>query len=314
MESKAQQKDENKKTWISLTGYRTLYVLKLLLEKSRTIDELVELLKSNPYTNKSVSKDTVRITINTLRAAGCDISGLDKKSNFKYILYSHPFVLEFTDSEIDALVKLRKNAIDNLSWDKILVVNDLFDKVTALTKNEEQINLLDSTKIFSDINKDVLYKLANPSVMNKRITIKYLSPKHGEEVFDIIVGKISFTEGKLYLSCFNYKYDSKSLLNIERIKEIISIHLKEEKIQKYVYEVEYELFGDSFLNYEQEEYETIIERNNNSLIIKAVVENEFSFVQRMLLFGADFKIISPDSFREKLVNKIKLIQRGYEDA
>ena len=141
-----------------------------------------------------------------------------------------------------------------------------------------------------------------------------MSPKHGEEVFDIIVGKISFTEGKLYLSCFNYKYDSKSLLNIERIKEIISIHLKEEKIQKYVYEVEYELFGDSFLNYEQEEYETIIERNNNSLIIKAIVENEFSFVQRMLLFGADFKIISPDSFREKLVNKIKLIQRGYEDA
>lgn len=314
MESKKKKREESKKTWISLTGYRTLYVLNLLLEKSRTIDELVELLRANPYTNKSLSKDTVRVTINTLRAAGCDISGLDKKSNFKYTLYSHPFVLKFTVDELDALAKLRKNAIDNLSWEKILVVNDLFDKIIGLTAKEEQINLIDSFRIFTDINKDVLEKLANPSVMNKRITIKYFSPKNGEEIFDIVVGQISFAEGKLYLSCFNYKYNSKSLLNIERILEIDAIHLTEEKPQKYVYEVEYELFGDSFSNYEQEEYETIIEEKENSIIVKAIVENEFCFVQRMLLYGADFKIISPDSFREKLVNKIKLIQKGYENA
>lgn len=314
MESKKRVQQESKKTWISLTGYRTLYVLKLLLEKSRTIDELVELLRTNQYTNKSLSKDTIRITINTLRAAGCEISGLNKESNYKYILYSHPFVLNFTSEELDALVKLRKNASDNLSWKKILVVNELFDKIFALTKNENQIDLIDSAKIFADISKDVLDELVNPNVLNKRMTIKYLSPKNGEEIFDIIVGNISFSDGKLYLSCFNYKYNSKSLLNIERIKEVVSISMAEETQQQYLYEVEYELFGDSFSLYEQAEYETIIETKDNSLIIKALVDNEFTFIQRLLLFGADFRIISPDSFREKLVNKIKLIQRGYENA
>ena len=314
MESKKRVQQESKKTWISLTGYRTLYVLKLLLEKSRTIDELVELLRANQYTNKSLSKDTVRITINTLRAAGCEISGLNKESNYKYILYSHPFVLNFTSEELDALVKLRKNASDNLSWKKILIVNELFDKIFALTKNENQIDLIDSAKIFADISKDILDELVNPNVLNKRMTIKYLSPKNGEEIFDIIVGNISFSDGKLYLSCFNYKYNSKSLLNIERIKEVVSISMLEETQQQYLYEVEYELFGDSFSLYEQAEYETIIETKDNSLIIKALVDNEFTFIQRLLLFGADFRIISPDSFREKLVNKIKLIQRGYENA
>ena len=314
MESKKRVQQESKKTWISLTGYRTLYVLKLLLEKSRTIDELVELLRANQYTNKSLSKDTVRITINTLRAAGCEISGLNKESNYKYILYSHPFVLNFTSEELDALVKLRKNASDNLSWKKILIVNELFDKIFALTKNENQIDLIDSAKIFADISKDILDELVNPNVLNKRMTIKYLSPKNGEEIFDIIVGNISFSDGKLYLSCFNYKYNSKSLLNIERIKEVVSISMLEETQQQYLYEVEYELFGDSFSLYEQAEYETIIESKDNSFIIKALVDNEFTFIQRLLLFGADFRIISPDSFREKLVNKIKLIQRGYENA
>ena len=266
MESKKRVQQESKKTWISLTGYRTLYVLKLLLEKSRTIDELVELLRANPYTNKSLSKDTVRITINTLRAAGCEISGLNKESNYKYILYSHPFVLNFTSEELDALGKLRKNASDNLSWKKILVVNELFDKIFALTKNEKQIDLIDSAKIFADISKDVLDELVNPNVLNKRMTIKYLSPKNGEEIFDIIVGNISFSDGKLYLSCFNYKYNSKSLLNIERIKEVVSISMLEETQQQYLYEVEYELFGDSFSLYEQAEYETIIESKDNSYI------------------------------------------------
>ena len=305
--------DKNKKTWISLTGYRTLYVLKLLIEKSRSSDELVDLLKSNPYTNKSVSKDTVRVTINTLRSAGCKISKSNKASDFKYELYSHPFVLKFSNEELDALVKLRKSASNNLSWKKILVLNDLFDKIMQLTNDENQINFVDSVKFFASVDKNILNELSNPNLMGKKIQIRYLSPKNGEEIFDIVVGKISYTDGNLYLSCFNFKYNSNSLLNIERIKEIRTIYMEKVQEQPSLYEVEYELFGDSYYSYEQTENEIIIKKTSSSLKIKALVSNEFIFIQRLLLFGADFKIISPDSFKEKLINKIKLIQKGYEN-
>ena len=42
------------------------------------------------------------------------------------------------------------------------------------------------------------------------------------------------------------------------------------------------------------------------------MENEFCFIQRILLLGSDFKINSPEFFREKLINKLKLIQKGYK--
>ena len=78
------------------------------------------------------------------------------------------------------------------------------------------------------------------------------------------------------------------------------------------YDVTYEISGVSMLIFEKESNEEVLEENENSIKVKAKVENEFFFIQRLLLFGADFRIISPDFFREKLISKIKLIQKGYK--
>ncbi len=78
-----QNQEAKEKNWISLTAYRTLFVLKLLIEKPRTLDELVKELKSNKITEKSISKDTVRITINTLKTSGCVFKRTTKANNDK---------------------------------------------------------------------------------------------------------------------------------------------------------------------------------------------------------------------------------------
>ena len=113
-----------------------------------------------------------------MRSAGCNISKSNKASDYKYELYSHPFVLKFSNEELDALVKLRKSASGNLSWKKLLVLNDLFDKIMQLTSDENQINFVDSVRFFASIDKNVLNELSNPNLMGKKIKIKYLSPKN----------------------------------------------------------------------------------------------------------------------------------------
>ena len=52
---------------------------------------------------------------------------------------------------------------------------------------------------------------------------------------------------------------------------------------------------------------------NITYISIAKIEDEFMFIQRILQFGTDFNIISPDFFKEILINKIKLIQKGYKN-
>ena len=313
MDGQNRLQEKKKSIWISLTGYRTLYVLKLLIEESRSPEELIEILKCNPYTKKSLSKDTIRLTINTLKKAGCEISRLNKSTNYKYVLYSHPFVLNFSNDELNSLLNLRKNASEKLSWQKILILNSFFEKIIKLSMDENKIDYVNSTAFFADVDKDVLKQLSNPNLYGKKVQIKYLSPKQGEEIIDIVVGEISSSQGKMYLSCYNYKYNANSILNVERIREIKTIYLTNEVEYEDFYEVEYELFGDSLASYKKENYETIIEKNSDSIKVKAQVYNEFFFIQRLLLFGADFKIISPDSFREKIINKIKSIRKRYQN-
>ena len=310
LEKKQSFKEKN---WISLTAYRTLFVLKLLIEKPRTLDEIVQELKKNKNTQKSLSKDTVRITLKTLKTAGCVFAKANKTNNYKYELLSHPFCLNFTKEELNALLKLRTKVSDGLPFQKIFLLNDLYEKIIMLTGDEAQIELVNSSKPLLGVDKAILKQLSSKKLFGKKIKISYNSPTNGNEKIDIIVGKISFDEGKLYLHCYNYKYKSYSLLNIERIKDIDAIYLSETIEQNYLYEVVYELFGESKNNFEKKDYETILKTEKESIKIKALVNNEFCFIQRLLLFGADFKIISPDSFREKLISKIKSIQKGYSN-
>lgn len=312
MNTRYQVLEQEKNLWISLTGYRTLFILKLLLEKSRTIDELTDYLKNNRYTNKSVSKDTVRLTINTLKSAGCNISRPSRKNNYCYELISHPFNLDLSEIETETFIKLRELLSENLSWNEVFALNSLYEKIFSLAKNPEYINLIKDTMPLGGINKDLLFELSNPKLAGKKIQINYLSTKNGEENLDIVPHKIKNENGRFYLWCYIFKYKMNNLLNLEKIKKINFISTEKYDIEDSLYDVTYKLSGISMLDFETKDYETVIEKTKDYIIVKAEVNNEFWFIQRLLQFCGDFTIISPDFFKEKLINKVKSIRKLYE--
>lgn len=314
MNSFAENLDNKKNIWISTTGYRTLFVLRLLLQKGRTLDELISLLQADEIVKKSISKDTVRIVINTLRKVGCDIPRPSKASNYKYEIISHPFSLNLSLKEINSFIKLREILCENFNWKKILLINDLYEKLFLLTNNSEQIDLINGSKLLININKELLVQLSKSELINRKIQIEYNSVKCGLEVLDVVPKKIIYQNGKLYLECYNFKYSQNSILNIEKINKIINIDMQEEYDDVGVYEVIYKLQNESLKNFELKDNEEIIEKTKNSITVKAKVMNEFLFVQRILLFACDVEVISPDFFKEKLVDKLKLLKRRYEDA
>ena len=308
------QKRKEKKIWISLTGLRTLIIFKSLLNGGKTINQLVEILENQPYVNKSVSKDTVRIAINTLKTAGCEIVRPSKANKYLYELISHPFNLNVNNEELNALIDLRDKLSQNYNWQEVLIMNDLFDKIFALTCNSNQINMVSESKPLGGINLNVLSTLAKPEILGKKISIKYSSPKYGIEDIDIIPKKLSYDNAKLHLFCYSFKYNKTSILNIERILEINKIDISENYETENTYSVVYKLTGNSFEIFTKADYEEIIEKTQNFVKVSANVENEFLFIQRILTYGSDVKIISPDFFKEKLIDKIKLIRKRYEEV
>lgn len=304
----------DKRIWISLTGYRILLILRLLMQQCRSIDELVEILQNNSMTNKSSSKDTIRVALNTLKNAGCEISRPNKINNYKYELISHPFTFKLSDKELKTLIRLREKMVQEMELADIFALNEAYEKVISLTFNDEQILEIQESKLLSNVNKIVLKEISNPKIINKKIKIIYDSPEFGEEEIDVVPQKITFENNNLYLWCYSFKYQMNSLLSIARIKRIISIDISKTIETTSIYDVVYTITGNSIKTFEKKEFEEILEKTENSVKVLAHVENEFYFIQRLFLFGSDFKIISPSFFKEKLINKIKLIQKGYNNG
>ena len=286
MDRQSNTLEKTKKFWISITGYRTLLILKSLMVRSYTIDELVEILKNDSIT---------------------------KANNYKYQLIKHPFSLKISDKELKTFTMLRDKIAEEIKYDDVFTLNDLYEKLISLTLNEEQIDYVNNTQPLKKINKKILKDITNQQIIGKKVQIKYLSPNFGEEDIEVIPQKITYESGKIYLRCYIFKYETNSLLNVERILKINSIDMFNIYNKNSSYKVVYELCGNSKNIFKVQKNEKIISGNTNSIKVEALVDNEFLFIQRLLLFGTDFKIISPDFFREKLIDKIKLIQKGYKE-
>lgn len=309
MGKSVEKQDENFP--ISITGYRTLLVLMSLIEKGRTIEELVDILKGNPITNKSVSKDTVRITLNTLKNAGCQISRPIKSKGFKYELLVNPFSLKLTDENLITLVRLRETLVNKVPWKDVITINNLYHKLVELTGNQSQINFIDETKSLGNVNPDIIASFLNENIICKKIQLEYLSPEYGKEDIYVVPYKIIYENKRLYILCYSFKYNANCFLEVSRIIKIKSVYSKEKYPKENSYKVIYRISGQAMENYEKTYYETILKKTAAYMDIEANVSNEFTFIQRILLYGSDFTIISPYVFREKLIDKVKQIRRNY---
>ncbi len=297
---------------ISLTAYRALFILALLMSKPHTRDELIKELKENPLTRKSVSIDTVRVTINTLKLSGCKISRPTRGNNYTYNLLSHPFCFNFSDDEIEVLNCVRKNISMFTDWDLCFDINDFYDNVLSKVLSEQNVLRLKNSATFSNIDKNILEFLAKPSSFNQEVILSYDSSKSGLCDLRVVINKIFKDKDALYLWCYSHKYDDYSYLRLDKIKGYKKVHNNNvQQFETNPMMVKYAVVGDSVLSFQLYEKERIIKKTDKIIVVEAVAYSEFYMLQRLLSFGRDFFVISPESYKQKVLDKIKLISQEY---
>ena len=67
-------------------------------------------------------------------------------------------------------------------------------------------------------------------------------------------------------------------------------------------------------NYFLDENESLVEKNDDEMIIDYKVENKFQAIQKFLELGCDCKIISPKSFKKDFVKTLKSIKEVYKNG
>ena len=297
---------------MSLTGYRTLFLLDLLMESPKSTAEINEQFLNNKYIKENFSTDTLRIYINSLRMIGCDISRADKTTNHKFVMRSHPFELEIQKSQIKALSKLYKNIHDKAEIKDIVAIENLIDKINSLINNNDTKDLFKSISMLKNINKTILKELILHCQKRHQIKFLYKSPKSGQKEIEIITDKLEFKSEKLYLWGHSLNHQEYAYFRLDRILEILSVNIQKKQKEIQEKKVIFEVYGTTKNNYHIGEDEKIIERSDEKIVVESVLKNKFNFLQKTLHMTQDCKIIYPETLKKDLTEMLKTMQRSYE--
>ena len=172
----------------------------------------------------------------------------------------------------------------------------------------EQLTKIDP---LSSINKNLLSELISHCSKKNKIKIKYQDAKKRIIILDIICEHIKCENEKLYLWCYNFQHNKSSYLRIDRIVEILCYYLEKEPIKFNTFECAYSLRGYAKYVYEPEENEQVLQTKTDKLTVKAIVTNEFRFVQKMLGFANDCIVEEPDWLRSKVLKELKSVRACY---
>ena len=305
---------------ISKTGYRALFILRNLIKSPKSRDELIELLIKNNFLISDISKDTITITINTLKKAGCVISRPSKKNNNKYVLVSHPFDIKLSEKNVKSLCELRDNIVTLNDFHLLIYLNNFYSKIAYLAPTTELQNMLLYNHPLNGIDYKILNELIICSKIHKHINICYVSPKNGQENLDFIPKYFTFENNKLYIWGFCKKHNDISYLRVDRIKKLnLVVFATKKNIDEQFIQVEekiqYKLKGYSASMYTKNTDEEIIQNQPNAeypLLIECKTDNKFNFFQRILSYGTDCLITEPIHIKQEFLAILKSIKEGYE--
>ena len=298
---------------INLTGVRLLVLFSLLIESPKTAEEISDYFEKNNYPKNIFSIDTLRNDMNALRSAGCKISRADKSNNFQYKLLSHPFEMTITMDLAKSFEKLYNNIFNRLTIQQLLLIENLFETISKYALDIETAEYLNGISLLKRLNKNILNDLVKAKNCKNKISFVYDSPNSGKQDIEFYVTDFEFRSKKLYINGYCPTFKNNSFLLVSKITSPVMFHLEKGLIQDLIKIVILELKNASFLNYQKTENESVIEKKNNTLNIEYKSDNDFKLMQKILAYGPDCTVISPEDVRQSVKEKLKSMLEVYKN-
>lgn len=298
---------------MSFTGFKSLIVFSLLLEGPKSYSEINEFFKKHEYIKESVSIDTLRVYLTSLKRMGCDIVRTSKAEGSKYKLLSHPFELQISDEQIKSLIKIYKTISRNIELKELIMLEKFLHKISDIIKNPQLKDALQKVSLFNSLNLQMVEQLITHCERKDQILVLYNSPHSGTKQIEIITDKVEFTNNKLYLYWTSLEYGQYSYFLISRIISILAIKASKSKLPEIKnLRVGYELkINPSEVRLTDSE--KLVEIKDGILIVENNSSNPFIIKQRVLSLGYNCKVLYPESFKNDIINTLKEMREEYCD-
>ena len=296
---------------MSFTGFKSIIIFSLLLEGPKSYQELRTAIENHEYLHESVSIDTLRIYLNSLRKIGCKISRFSKDGITHYSIDSHPFELKITKEQAQSIIKVFKVIYQSIDISDLLSLQKFFDKFSNYITNEEFKIKLKNISPLHDINPEIIQDLMAYSGSNTEIILYYNSLNSGKKNIYIIVDKLKVSNGKLYLYGVSPEHKNYSSFLVSRIIKIAGINLKKSDLKIPVYQVGYEIRTMPNEKIELENNEKIINETSEKIQIEITSPNKFDIMQRIMSLSPNCKVLYPQEFQKEHIENLNKMKEGY---
>lgn len=299
---------------MSFSGFKALLIFSMLTESPKTYEEIKQTIENNEYLKETVSTDTIRIYMNSLRLSGCEIKKIKKNKTVRYYIDSNPFELKITDEQIRSIIKVYKAIAKSIGIEDFLTLQQFFNKICTHITNENLKDKLQNISPVSNINHELIQNLIKYTKIKAKIKVLYFSKLLGEEEISIITDKLNITNGKLYLYGLSSKYNNYSSFLVSDIRKVISVDAKPSEETLPEINVKYEYMKSDNTEFERLDNERIIEETNDKILVSITSNNKFIITQRILSLTNRCKVISPENYKNEIIECLKKMKESYIES
>jgi len=293
-------------------------LLRLLLEDDANFSQVIKTisLSQDPLLmDKNIHSVTLNKYLNTLRLFGLNV----KKEKGKYNLINPPYKIELTTTELKIFSKIKNcakkyTAVENADFEKFIKTFELhFSENTKMLINKINTGSDTDLSFYYDkfTNKiDICSKFCNEDY---KVEIIYYDKKiTNEKKITAKLNELVYRNGTVYLNLINLNKSEPQTISLEKI---LSIKQQPKKTTTTFFTnnvVMYKLTGRLAQNYNPREWEEVYTKVDDYTIIKNSNEPEEELIKRILKYGTQCKIITPQHFKEKICNAIEKTLKLYE--
>ena len=295
---------------VSLTGVRAIALIGLLIEAPRSLDEIKNAFVKLNILEPEHSYDILRIDLNTLRAMGCEITRACAKTNYKYKLIRHPFSLNITKDEVAVIKRAYKKIKSDANIKVILEYEKLFKKISEYVYDLDLKEALCGISVLKNFDVNFITELEEDCANKKTIKLIYNSISiNSETEKEVIAQKLVLQNDKIYLYGFDLGIKKQVVLNVKRIKSIISRCVTKKNVE--IETVNVKFFLKNFGVIDIEENEKIVETTKEGYLVEGQYYNNFLAIQRMLSFGSNCTVLEPENLKNEIIQRLKNIRNIY---
>lgn len=295
---------------MSFSGFKSLLIFSMLTQSPKSYNDIKTALENNEYLRETISVDAIRIYINSLKVAGCEVKTIKEGRNTKYYIDSNPFELKISDEQVESMVKVVKAISKSIEISDFLALYQFFDKLSPYIKNEDLKMKLKYVSPVGNIKPDLIYNLMEYADKKIKISILYFSKISGLEKIDIIPDKLYIKNGKMYVSGHSEKYNNYASFLVSDIREITSVSLNSSNTENNIYIVQYEYFKNDN-EFKPQNNETILNETNDKLVVEISSPDKFMITQRILSLTNKCRVISPKEYKQEMIECLKQMKENY---